>query len=76
MFQAVQTFIPLIEDGVINKNMTNNQVPAAECTYDHVSVQTVFNSSHFEEMSLVVNGIDFGNGNYASSTTPSSQSAS
>jgi hypothetical protein len=69
VFQAVQTFIPVIEGGVISK-LADNQLPAAQCTYDNVSVQTVFNSSRFTPIDLVVNGIDFGNGSYGSATTP------
>lgn len=69
-FQAIQTFIPKIENGKII-SAKDNQVPPTECTYNHASVQAVFNTCHFDAMSLYDErtGIDFSTG-YASTTTP------
>lgn len=64
-FQAIQTFIPIIENGEISKD-SNNQLDASSCTYDSEAVQTVFNSCYFTPINLVVDGINFGNGNYGS----------
>lgn len=53
-FQAIQTFVPIIEGGTISKAQ-NNQLAAELCTYDSIAVQTIFNSSKFKT-------IDFGAG--------------
>lgn len=75
-FQAIQTFIPKIENGSIISSK-DNQVPATECTYNHASVQAVFNTCHFDAMSLYDERthIDFSTG-YASTTVPSGTTAS
>jgi hypothetical protein len=74
-FQAIQTFIPIIENGSISK-LADNQLSADLCTYDSIAVQTVFNSSHFKPIELVVNGLDFSQPQYRPATTPSGYTAS
>lgn len=57
VFQAVQTYIPIITDGVIDgtfNNTTGNQLAASDCTYDAIAVQTVFNTCDFSDIPLVV----------------------
>lgn len=66
-FQAIQTFIPKIgaEGGVDNGKINqdpDNQLPADQCTVGSESVQTVFNSSAFGNMNLVVQVDRDGNG--------------
>ena len=53
-FQAIQTFIPKISDGIINSD-PNNQLPADQCLYDCESVQTVFNSCAFPALNTTIN---------------------
>lgn len=72
-FQAIQTYIPQIimdgsaSTGIISANK-DNQVPADQCTYNSVSVQTVFNSCEFTPINteMNVNGeiIDFNSGDF------------
>ena len=75
-FQAIQTFIPIMNaNGTIMGN-ANNQLPANQCTYNHQSVQTVFNSCAFEEIEtdVNINGtiVHFGNPDlYDTVSTPS-----
>ena len=59
-FQAVQTFIPMIDGttGVISK-LADNQLLPELCYYNDNSVQTVFNTSVFEPIDTVINGIDY-----------------
>ena len=45
-FQAIQTFIPVINAGVIS-GAANNQLDANSCIYNNDAVQTVFNSCSF-----------------------------
>lgn len=64
-FQAIQTFIPKMNaDGTIFNENLNNQLSAAECTYNKKEVQTVFNSCAFVEpvLTQVIDGetINFG----------------
>lgn len=72
-FQAIQTFIPEITNGIIS-NAANNQLSAEKCYYNDSSVQTVFNSCSFSSMSLIIdteNGtLNFGSGSYAKISTP------
>lgn len=58
-FQAIQTFIPRIDSGTINPTLANNQLPFADCKYNNISVQTVFNSSWFRSVSTVIDGFDY-----------------
>lgn len=61
-FQAIQTFIPNITNGIISA-AANNQLPAESCFYNTDSVQTVFNSCSFTPINtkIMVGGkeIDF-----------------
>lgn len=65
-FQAIQTFIPVINNGVIS-GVADNQLPAASCTYNSDAVQTVFNSCSFTPINTVVTiddeVVDFGDSN-------------
>lgn len=72
-FQAIQTFIPQMNGGSIVASK-DNQVSPDDCTYDHASVQAVFNTCYFAPMDLVDTrtNINFGNGSYAGTTTPAS----
>lgn len=76
-FQAIQTFIPAMTNGVISTSK-NNGLAESDCTYSRPEVQTVFNSCYFEPMSLIDSrtGINFGDGTYASTTVPSGTTAS
>lgn len=71
IFQAVQTYIPVIDGatGTISQ-AANNQLPADDCLYNDVSVQTVFNTCTFKEIPLIVNvdgvDIDFGSSDFDS----------
>ncbi|MBE5736458.1 MAG: hypothetical protein E7356_03820 [Clostridiales bacterium] len=58
-FQAIQTFIPRIDSGTINPTLANNQLPFADCKYNNISVQTVFNSSWFRQVSPIIDGFDY-----------------
>lgn len=52
VFQAIQTFIPVIENGQIVATLDGNQLPADLCLYDNESVQTVFNSCQFPKVEM------------------------
>ncbi len=75
-FQAIQTFIPEINNGMIasradnqaHDNTRNNNSDPYYVKYDNESVQTVFNSITFQEISTVIGDIDFSQ--YASVSTP------
>ena len=76
-FQAIQTFIPKIESGVINSDPDNQEHDNTRAEnsddpyyvkYDNESVQTVFNSCVFPDVGTVIDGIDFSN--YASQAVP------
>ena len=72
-FQAIQTFIPVIStDGVISK-LADNQLKPELCYYYDNSVQTVFNTSHFEPIDTVINGIDYSDASqgYVKASLPS-----
>lgn len=69
-FQAVQTFIPRIDSGIINDTLAHNQLPYADCKYNNVSVQTVFNSSYFPAISPIVDGVDFSTAEYVKASLP------
>lgn len=60
-FQAVQTYIPLIDDDGVISNAFPNQLAAEKCIIQDRSVQTVFNSSRFTRMSdlCTLNGYDY-----------------
>lgn len=74
-FQAVQTFIPKMETteggistGIINSD-ANNQLPATDCTFNSVAVQTVFNSCNFTPIDTSVLETIFGeDGDYDSTS--------
>ncbi len=73
-FQAIQTFIPRIESGLIATD-ADNQLALASCTYNNTSVQTVFNSSAFDKFSTVLNipgigEVDFSTGDYQNISKP------
>lgn len=82
-FQAIQTFIPLVNqntsamDGVISPGVAgDNQLDPSLCTYDNGGVQTIFNSSNFGAIDLKIyedDGetvkYDFSNGQYNSATS-------
>lgn len=75
-FQAVQTFIPKITNGVID-SAANNQLPASECLYNSEAVQTVFSSCAFAEVptTIEIDGqeINFADASkFATSSKPSS----
>lgn len=59
-FQAVQTFIPVIDGatGVISK-LADNRLKPELCYYYDNSVQTVFNTSFFEPIDTVIDDIDY-----------------
>lgn len=59
-FQAVQTFIPVIDGttGVISK-LADNQLKPELCYYNDNSVQTVFNTSVFEPIDTVIGEVDY-----------------
>lgn len=59
-FQAVQTFIPVIDGttGVISK-LADNQLKPELCYYNDNSVQTVFNTSVFDPIDTVIGDIDY-----------------
>ena len=69
-FQAVQTFIPRIDAGIINGTLANNQLPYADCKYNNISVQTVFNSSYFTPISTVIEGVDYAGTGYVKASLP------
>lgn len=57
VFQAIQTYIPGINKGIIDSTFdgdTGNQLPATNCTYNNASVQTVFNTCTFSDIPLSV----------------------
>jgi hypothetical protein len=60
-FQAVQTYIPLIDANGVISNAYPNQLTADKCIIQDRSVQTVFNSSRFTTMSTLctLNGYDY-----------------
>jgi hypothetical protein len=60
-FQAVQTYIPLINASGEISNEYPNQLTADKCIIQDRSVQTVFNSSRFTTMSTLctLNGYDY-----------------
>lgn len=58
-FQAIQTFIPQIDDGVIYKGDIDNQLAAEDHTYNNTAVQTVFNTCNFSPINTVVGGVDY-----------------
>ena len=66
-FQAIQTFIPKmvtnegVSTGIIDSE-ANNQLPAIDCTYDSIAVQTVFNSCKFTPIDITVLDTIFGAG--------------
>lgn len=78
VFQAIQTFIPVIDsDGVISGE-ANNQTPLADCKYNNHSVQVVFNSCNFKDIDTKITTaegveLDFGNGNYDTTALPDAQ---
>ena len=57
-FQAVQTYIPIMNSGIIS-TQKDNQLDANLCTFDRTEVQTVFNSSYFEPIDTEIDGFDF-----------------
>lgn len=68
-FQAIQTYIPIINTtGIIDSN-PNNQLPEAQCTIKNNSVQTVFNSCSFTPISTVIGDKDYGNSDIYESVT-------
>ena len=83
-FQAIQTFIPDINDGIIasrpdNQEHDNDRTGSTPenplpyyVKYDNISVQTVFNSCVFPDVSTIIkiNGEDFDFSKYASQATP------
>lgn len=76
-FQAIQTYIPIMEaDGTINGN-ANNKLDADECTISSTSVQTVFNSCKFDEIETTVTiggqEIDFSNSSLYDTASTSSR---
>ena len=70
VFQAIQTFIPRIDSGVINNTIANNQLPYADCKYNNISVQTVFNSSYFPPISTVIGSTDYSAPEYVKASLP------
>lgn len=70
-FQAIQTFIPKMNNGQIISSK-DNQLPANECTYDATEVQTVFNSCYFTPMKYIVDGVDYKGSGFTGTTQPSS----
>lgn len=69
-FQAIQTYIPVIDtQGKISQEADNRQDPG-QCTYTDNSVLTVFNSCAFDEVPLkvMINGteVDFGSAEFDS----------
>lgn len=68
-FQAIQTYIPIINTtGIIDSN-PNNQLPDTQCTIKNKSVQTVFNSCYFTPISTVIGDKDYGNSDIYESVT-------
>lgn len=76
-FQAIQTFIPKIESGIINSDPDNQDHDNTRTEgsndpyyvkYDNESVQTVFNSCVFPEIGTIIDGIDFSE--YATTSKP------
>lgn len=68
-FQAIQTYIPIINDGKIKSDEMDNQLPAEQCTIKNKSVQTVFNSCSFTPISTVIGDKDYGNSDIYKSVT-------
>lgn len=74
-FQAIQTFIPVIdEDGVISDE-ADNQTLAANCKYNNHSVQTVFNSCNFGDIDTKITTksgqvIDFSSDEFYTTSLP------
>ena len=71
-FQAIQTFIPIIEsDGSIKDDDINNQVQG-NIAYDNTSLQTVFNSCSFDPINtkIKIDGttVDFSGAGFGSAT--------
>ncbi len=67
-FQAIQTYIPIINDGknntiegTIKSDEMDNQLEDTKCTIKNKSVQTVFNSCYFTPVSTVIGDKDYGN---------------
>jgi len=58
-FQAVQTFIPIIENGKISTE-ADNHLASESCTYDSVAVQTVFNTCMFTSINTTIDGVNYG----------------
>lgn len=79
-FQAIQTFIPEINSGLIASRPDNQAHDNTRSTdedpyfvlYNNISVQTVFNSCVFPDVSTVIkiDGVDFDFSQYASQATP------
>jgi hypothetical protein len=75
-FQAIQTYIPQMKlssgssTGVIVGD-ADNKLPQADCKYNHVSVQTVFNSCNFTPINTQIGDINFADGNYDNVSAPS-----
>lgn len=77
-FQAIQTFIPVIDANGVISDEANNQTPADACKYNNHSVQTVFNSCAFKPIDTSIKidentTIDFADGNYDVTSLPSTQ---
>lgn len=82
IFQAIQTYIPIISNGVISdafNETTGNKLDADQCTYDNIAVQTVFNTCNFDDIPLTVeiNGedVDFSSSAFDSFSDKSQLSA-
>lgn len=82
IFQAIQTYIPIISNGVISdafNETTGNKQDASLCTYDNIAVQTVFNTCNFADIPLTVeiNGdpVDFSSSAFDSFSDKSQLSA-
>lgn len=80
-FQAIQTFIPEINSGIIasrpdNQAHDNTRAENSEdpyyVLYNNESVQTVFNSCVFPDVSTIIkiDGVDFDFGDYANQAVP------
>lgn len=76
-FQAIQTFIPKIEEHIINSDPNNQAHDNTRSQdsdpyyvlYNNESVQTVFNSCVFPDVGTIIDGIDFSE--YATTSRPS-----
>lgn len=72
-FQAIQTFIPVINAGVIS-GAANNQLNPDSCTYNNDAVQTVFNSCSFTpiDTKIMINGteVNFAGSGFTSCDSP------